>query len=115
MPELVRNDAGGDADCRDNIGKVRTQLLNKGLLVARSGQEPAVERERIKRAEEAKAMYECADEGVHRDHPLGLQLAKRNVNGPLIGADIMEAIIGKIGAFSYAHSGMAHEQQDVGG
>ena len=53
VPELVRNDAGGDTDRSDNIGKVRTQLLDKCLLVARAGQEPAVKWERIERAEEA--------------------------------------------------------------
>ena len=47
MPELVRNDAAADADGSDNIGKVRTQLLDKGLLVARASQEPAVKRERV--------------------------------------------------------------------
>ena len=53
VPELVRHDAGGDTDGSDNIGKVRTQLLDKGLLVARASQEPAVEREWIERTEEA--------------------------------------------------------------
>ena len=37
----------------DNIGKVRTQLLDKGLLVARAGQEPAVKGEWVERTEEA--------------------------------------------------------------
>jgi hypothetical protein len=53
VPELVRNDAGGDTDCSDNIGKVSTQLFDKGLLVARAGQEPAVKREWVERTEEA--------------------------------------------------------------
>jgi hypothetical protein len=50
---LVRNDAGGDTDGSDNAGKIRAQLLEKCLLVARGGQEPAVEREWIERTEEA--------------------------------------------------------------
>jgi len=49
VPELVRNDAGADADCSDNIRKVRTELLDKGLLVSRTGQEPAVEREGVEK------------------------------------------------------------------
>ena len=53
VSKLVRHDAGGNTDCSDNIGKVRTQLLDKGLLVARASQEPAVEREWIERTEEA--------------------------------------------------------------
>lgn len=44
VPELVRDDAGGDTDGSDNIGKVGTQLLDKGLLVSRAGKKPAVNR-----------------------------------------------------------------------
>src|SRR5262249_11535856 len=115
VPELVRNDAGADADSSDNIGKVGTELLDKSLLVARAGEEPAVEREWVERTEEAQAMYECTDEGVHWGHPLGLQFAKRNVNGPLIRAGMVEAIIGKVDTFPDAHSSVADQQQDVGG
>jgi hypothetical protein len=56
VPELVRNDAVADTDCSDNIGKVRTELLDKGLLVARASQEPAVKREWVERTEEAQTM-----------------------------------------------------------
>ena len=52
VPELVRNDAGADADSGDNIGKVGTELLDEGLLVARAGQKPAVKREWVERTEE---------------------------------------------------------------
>lgn len=115
VPELVRNDAGGDTDGSDNLGKVRTQLLDKGVLIARAGQEPAVEREWIERTEEAQTMNEFTDERVHRDHSLGLQLAERNVNRPSIRADIVEAVISKIGTFADAHSGVAQQQEDIGG
>ena len=115
MPELVRNDAGGDTDRSDNIGKVRTQLLDKGLLVARAGQEPAVKREWVERTEEAQAMNELTNERIHRDHALGLHLAERNVNCPPIRAGIVEAIIGKIDTFPDAHSGVADQQQYIGG
>ena len=60
-------------------------------------------------------MNDLTNKRVNRDHPLGLQLAKRNVNGPPIRAGIMEAIIGKIDTFPDAHSGVAHQQQDIGG
>jgi hypothetical protein len=53
VPELVWNDAGGDTGGSDNIGKIRAQLLDKGLLVAGAGQEEAVEWEWIERTEEA--------------------------------------------------------------
>jgi hypothetical protein len=47
--------------------KVRTQLLDKSVLVAGAGQESAVEREWIERTEEAQTMNEFTDERVHRD------------------------------------------------
>jgi hypothetical protein len=53
VPELVRDDAGGDTDGSDNIGMIGALLLDKGLLVAGAGQEEAVERERVERTEEA--------------------------------------------------------------
>jgi hypothetical protein len=115
MPELVRNDAGGNTDGSENIGKVTTQLLDKGLLVARASQEPAVKREWIERTEEAQTMNDLANKRVDRDHALGFQLPERNVNRPPIRAGIMEAIIGEINTFPDAHSGMAHQQQDIGG
>src|SRR6202521_4489981 len=92
VPELVRNDAGGDADRSDNIGKVRTKLLDKGLLVAWTGQEPAVKREWVERTEEAQTMDDLTNKRVHRDHALRLQLPERNVNGPPIRAGIMAVI-----------------------
>ena len=115
VSELVRHDAGGDTDGSDNIGKVTTQLLDKGLLVARTGPEPAVKRERVERTEEAQTRNDLTNTRVDRDHALRLQLPERNVNGPPIRAGVMEAIIGKIGAFPDAHSGVAHQQQDIGG
>jgi hypothetical protein len=60
-------------------------------------------------------MNELTNKRVDRYHTVGLQLAKRNVNGPPIRAGIMEAIIGKIGTFPDAHSGVAHQQLDIGG
>jgi hypothetical protein len=37
------------------------------------------------------------------------------MNGPAIRADIVQAIIGKVGTFPDAHSGLADQQQDIGG
>ena len=59
-------------------------------------------------------MNEFADERVHRDHSLGLQLAKRNVNRPPIRADIVKAILGKIDTFTDAHTGVALQQEHIG-
>ena len=59
-------------------------------------------------------MNDLTNKRVDRDHALGLQLPERNVNRPSILAEMVEAIIGKIGAFPDAHSGMAHQQEDIG-
>src|SRR3954451_7408938 len=96
VPQLVRNDAGGDTDGSDNIGKVRTQLLDKSLLVSRAGEKPAVKREWVERTEEAQTMNDLTNKRVDRDQALRLQLPEKNVNGPPIRAGIMQAIIGKI-------------------
>jgi hypothetical protein len=37
------------------------------------------------------------------------------MNGPSIRANIVEAVIGKVGTFPNAHSGLADQQQDIGG
>src|SRR6516162_2478167 len=82
VPELVRNDAGADTDGSDNIGKVRTELLDEGLPVSRASQKPAVKREWVERTEEAQTMNDLTNKRVYRDHALGLQLPERNVNAP---------------------------------
>jgi hypothetical protein len=61
VPELVGYDAGADADCSDNIGKVRTELLDKRPLVSRASQEPAVKREWVERTEEAQTMNDLTN------------------------------------------------------
>ena len=43
------------------------------------------------------------------------KFSERNVNRPLIRAGSVEAIVGKIDAFPDAHTGVAKQQQDVGG
>src|ERR1700693_3755331 len=92
VPELVGNDTGADTDCSNNIGKVSTELLDKGLLVSRASQEPAVKREWVERTEEAQTMNDLTNKRVDRDHALRLQLPERNVNGPPIRAGIMAVI-----------------------
>jgi len=44
-----------------------------------------------------------------------LQLAEGRVNRSAIRTGIVEAITGKAGTFTDAHTGMAQQQEDVGG
>ena len=106
VSELMRNDFG-NADGSRGIGKVGAQLFEEALLSAASPQQVTVGREGVERAEEAQAVDEFTDKRIHRDHSFGLQLAERHVNRPAVGADMMEAIIGKVGAFTDPHAGMA--------
>ena len=117
VPELVRNDAGGDADRSDRhragksaVGVIKASACVRGRASSRPSSGQGVER-----AEEAQALDEFTDKRIDRDHAFGLQLAERHVNRPSIRADIVEAIIGKIDTFTDAHAGVAQQQQDIGG
>ena len=79
-----------------------------------AGQQPAIRRQGVERTEEAQALDEFTDKRVYRDHSFRLQLAEGHVNGPTIRGDIAKAILGKVGTFTDAHTGMAQQQEDVG-
>jgi len=49
----MRNDTGGNADGRRDIGQIEAESFDQRLLAAVSGQEPAIGREGIEGAEEA--------------------------------------------------------------
>jgi hypothetical protein len=89
-------------------------LLGEGLFVAGAGQEPAVEREWVERTKESQAINDSTNKRIDRYHALGLQFAERNVDGPLIGASVVKALKGKVDALADAHSGVPHQQQDIG-
>ena len=109
MSKLVGNDAGGYADGSGNFLQVGPQLFDQGLLAVGTRQQPTVKRQGIERAEEAQPLYKLTYERIYRDHSFRLQLAKRYVNRPTIRADIPEAIIGNVGAFTNTHTGMAQQ------
>ena len=79
-----------------------------------TGQQVAVGRQGVERAEETQALDELADKRVYRDHPFRLQFAEGHVNGPTIRSDVAKAIPGKVDTFTDAHTGMAQQQEDVG-
>ena len=73
----------------------------------------AVRWQRIKPAEEAKTEDQITCKGVDRDHALGLQLAERNMNAPMIQVGGVEAIQGKIDGFADAHAGVSKQEEEV--
>src|SRR5262249_1346705 len=58
-------------------------------------------------------MHELTHKRVHGDHALGLELAERHVNRPLIGSGRAKAVEGQIGTFTDAHGGVANQQKDI--
>src|SRR5262245_9508132 len=107
VSKLMGNDTGGNADRSCSIGQIRSQLFDQGLLAFVACQEPAVSGEEVERAKEAQALDEFTYKRVHGDYSFWLQLAEWHMNRPAVGAQIVEAIIGEVGAFSDAHAGMA--------
>src|SRR5215472_5250074 len=59
-------------------------------------------------------MDQIAREGVDGDHPLGFQLAERDMQRPLIGAGNVETVEGEIDGFADAHAGVTEQQEEVG-
>jgi hypothetical protein len=78
-----------------------------------TGQQVALRRQGVERAEEAQALDEFTDERVYRDHPFRLQLAEGNVNCPTIRSDVAKAIPGKVDTFTDAHAGMGFCCEDL--
>jgi hypothetical protein len=109
VTKLVGNDAFRNACLSTHRVQVSTELANQGFPCAGTSQQPAVRGQGIKRAEEAKTLDQSAHERVDGDHPFRLQLSERHLNGPLIGAGGVEAIEGKVGRFTDAHTGVAKQ------
>ena len=115
MSKLVRNDAGWDPCRRTDFMQVVAQLADQSGLAVGTGEQMAIKWKWVERAEEAQALDEFTDKRVYRDHPFRLQLAEGYVNGPMIRSDVAKAIPGKVDRFTDAHTGMAQQQEDIGG
>jgi hypothetical protein len=111
----MRHDAGGESHRKTNLVQVVAQLAHQRFLGAWTSQQQTIRGQRIKRAEEAKALDELTNERVHRDHSFSLQLAERHMNRPMIRAGGVETIAGKIDGFADAHAGVAKQQEHIAG
>ena len=109
----MRHDAGGNAGGSTDFVQVEAQLADQGSLAVGTGQQVAIGREGVERAEEAQALNELTDERVYRDHTFRLQLSEGNVNGPTVGSNVTKAFPGEIDTFTDAHTGVAQQQEDV--
>ena len=107
MTQLMRNDAAGNADGSRHLVQIGAELANEHVPGSRPCQQVAVRGGGIQPAEEAEPMYQITCEGIDRNQPLGLQLAERHMNRPMIQAGSVETIEGKIDGFADAHAGVA--------
>ena len=94
--------------------QVIAQSTNERMFAACTRQESPIGRQRIQGAKESQALDEFTYERIDRDHSFRLQFAERHMNRPTIRAHLVEAIIGKVGAFSDTHAGQTLQQQSVG-
>ena len=93
--------------------EVIAELPNERFFRSRTGQEPSIQRQRIKGTKETQALDEFTNKEVHRDHTFRLQFAEWYMNRPLIRTGGAEAIEGQIGAFADAHAGVSNQQKRV--
>ena len=115
MPQLVGNDIGGQAGRVTGQMQVIAETREKRYSRSMPGQEPSVVRQKIQGAEEAQSMNEITDEGINRNHAFGFELAQRYVDGPLVRAYGVQAVIREVNTLADAHAGMAQQQEDISG
>src|ERR1700751_586015 len=87
--------------------------MKERVFGARTGQEPPIGRQRIKRTKETEALDEFTHKRIYGDHTFRFELAEWHMNRPLIRAGRAKAIEGQIGTFTDAHAGVANQQKDV--
>src|SRR6516165_2154225 len=92
VTQLMRNNAGREAQSMADLMQVITQLTNQGFFGAWTGKEFSIRRYRIQGTKECEALYDFTDKRIHRNHTFGLELAERYMDGPLLGACRTKAI-----------------------
>src|SRR5436853_3735588 len=113
MPQLMRDDARGNAERMADLTQVIAKAMKERVLGAGTGQKPSIRRQRIKETKESEALDEFTYEGVHGDQALGFELAERHMNRPLTRPGRVKAVVRQIGAFTDAHTGVANQQKDI--
>ena len=96
-----------------DLMQVITKVTKERVFGARTGQEPSIGRQGIKRTKESEALDEFTHKGIHGDHTFCFEFAERHVNRPLIRAGRAKAIGGQIDTLTDAHAGVANQQKDI--
>src|SRR5579863_5268200 len=95
---LVGDKALGDPDGGDDVSPELAQLGDELVAATGTGQQKAISGEVILGTQQTEAIHQATNEGIHRNQAIGFQLAKGNMNGPTLWADMAETIEGQIGA-----------------
>lgn len=115
MPQLMRDDTGGQScrvtDQMQVIAKAREKRNSRSM----PGQKSSVIRQRIQRTKEAQSMNEITGESIDRDHAFRFELAQGYVDGPLARAYGVQAVIREVNALSDAHAGVSKQEEDICG
>jgi len=85
MSQLVRDNSGGDADGGDGVSPYPAQVVDEWVATSGPGEKKAVGWEWVLRAQQTETMDQFADEGIHRDHTFGFQLAERHMMAQVSG------------------------------
>jgi len=93
--------------------QVIAQLTNQCIFTFGACQQKPVGGQWIERAKESQALDEGGHRGIDGDHTFCLELAERDMNGPLIFCCGAQAIEGEIGALADAHASMANQQKGI--
>ena len=93
MSQLVRDNPSGDPDASDHVAPVFTEPVNECVTPSGTGQEKAVGWETILGTQQAEAINQLDNEGIHRVKAFGFHLAKGHMNSPAV-ADQAETIGG---------------------
>ena len=93
--------------------QVVAKLANECISACWASQQTPVGGQRIERAKESQALYESRHRSIDGNHAFGLELAERDMNGPLIRSCGAEALPGQIDALSDAHAGVSDQQEGI--
>jgi hypothetical protein len=88
-------------------------VTEERVFRARTGKEPPIGRQGIKRTKESEALDEFTHKGIYGDHAFCFEFAEWHMNRPLIRAGRAKAVGGQIGTLTDAHAGVTNQQKGI--
>ena len=92
MPKLMRHDAGRQSERMTDLVKIIAELANERFFGARTGNQPSVGRQWIKRTKKSQAYRQFTNERIDRNHTLRVELSERDMNRPFPRQASVQAI-----------------------